>query len=115
MPEVITVGMTVPARSRASFIEGVYGSNYGPELDVFAPGSGIISASYTSNDGFLTETGTSMASPLVAGLICYLRSVEGGLNSPEDVRARLIELSQKDVVIDPKGSPNVLVYNGSGS
>ncbi|KAK1526082.1 alkaline serine protease Alp1 [Colletotrichum costaricense] len=114
LPESFTVGMTRPDRGRVNIIEGIYGSSYGPELDVFAPGQDIISASYSSDTGTATKTGTSMAAPLVAGLVCYLRALEGGLVTPKEVTDRILELAIPDVVGDPKGSPNLLVNNGSG-
>ncbi|KAL1641585.1 hypothetical protein SLS61_010052 [Didymella pomorum] len=92
LPEAFTVGMTQPDRGRVNIIADIYGSNYGPEMDVFAPGRDIISASHLSDTGTATKTGTSMATPLVAGLLA-LRGVVG----------------------DPKGSPNLLVNNGSGA
>lgn len=114
VPEIITIGMTNPARKRVQLIEGIFGSNYGPELDFFAPGQDILSADYRSDTGFVAKTGTSMATPITAGLICYLRSIETGLGTPDAIKARLLELALTDVVTDPKGSPNRLINNGSG-
>ncbi|KZL66739.1 alkaline serine protease Alp1 [Colletotrichum tofieldiae] len=114
LPEAFTVGMTRPDRGRVNIIEGIYGSSYGPELDVFAPGQDIISASHTSDTGTSTKTGTSMAAPLVAGLVCYLRGLAGDFGTPKEVTDRILELAIPDVVGDPKGSPNLLVNNGSG-
>lgn len=135
LPEAFTVGMTQPNRGRVDIIAGIYGSNYGPgkyltrvfrdgngtdmccptEMDIFAPGRDIVSASHLSDTGTATKTGTSMATPLVAGLVCYLRALEGGLGSPDQVTGRVLELGLKGVVGDPKGSPNLLVNNGSGA
>ncbi|WQF89782.1 Putative peptidase S8 propeptide/proteinase inhibitor I9 [Colletotrichum destructivum] len=114
LPEAFTVGMTRPDRGRVNIIEGIYGSSYGPELDVFAPGQDIVSASHTSDTGTATKTGTSMAAPLVAGLVCYLRGLAGGFGTPKQVTDRILELAIPDVVGDPKNSPNLLVNNGSG-
>lgn len=114
-PEAFTVGMTQPDRARVSLITNIFGSNYGPEMDVFAPGRDIVSASHLSDTGNSTKTGTSMATPLVAGLVCYLRAKEGGLGTPKEVTDRILELALRDVVTDPKGSPNLLVNNGSGA
>jgi oryzin len=115
LPEAFTVGMTQPDRGRVNIIADIYGSNYGPEMDVFAPGRDIISASHLSDSGTATKTGTSMATPLVAGLVCYLRALEGGLAKPKQAADRVLQLALRDVVGDPKGSPNLLVNNGSGA
>ncbi|KAL5376906.1 hypothetical protein DPSP01_010172 [Paraphaeosphaeria sporulosa] len=115
LPEAFTVGMTQANRARVNIITDIYGSNYGPEMDVFAPGRDIVSASHLSNTGTATKTGTSMATPLVAGLVCYLRALEGGLATPDQVTSRVLELALKGVVGDPRGSPNLLINNGSGA
>lgn len=38
-------------------------SNYGPRIDLFAPGEGITSATNTSDNAVKKDSGTSMASP----------------------------------------------------
>ncbi len=58
----ITVGSTTSSDARSSF------SNYGSCLDIFAPGSDITSAWHTSDTATNTISGTSMASPHVAGV-----------------------------------------------
>lgn len=60
-PSAITVGATTSVDGRASY------SNYGSCLDIFAPGSSITSAWYTSSTALAGKSGTSMASPHVAG------------------------------------------------
>ncbi|GEC10275.1 serine protease [Streptomyces spinoverrucosus] len=59
--EAITVGATNRTDARPSF------SNYGSALDLFAPGVSITSASHRSDTARATFSGTSMASPHVAG------------------------------------------------
>ena len=59
--EAITVGSTTSTDARSSF------SNYGSVLDIFAPGSSITSAWNTSDSATSTISGTSMATPHVAG------------------------------------------------
>ncbi|GAX51831.1 S8 family peptidase [Streptomyces olivochromogenes] len=59
--EALTVGASDRADARAGF------SNFGAALDLFAPGVAITSASYASDTGKATFSGTSMASPHVAG------------------------------------------------
>lgn len=61
-PSAITVGATTSSDARASY------SNYGTCLDLFAPGSGITSAWNSSDNATNTISGTSMASPHVAGV-----------------------------------------------
>ena len=61
-PSALTVGATANNDARASY------SNWGTCLDIFAPGSNITSASSASDAGTALMTGTSMATPHVAGL-----------------------------------------------
>jgi subtilisin family serine protease len=60
-PGAITVAASTSTDYKASY------SNYGPCVDIFAPGSSIVSASTTSSTAVRTLSGTSMASPHVAG------------------------------------------------
>jgi subtilisin family serine protease len=65
----ITVGATTSTDARASY------SNYGSVLDIFAPGSSITAGWYTSDTATNTISGTSMATPHVAGAAAvYLAS-----------------------------------------
>jgi aqualysin 1 len=61
-PAAITVGASTITDMRAFF------SNWGSCVDLFAPGYGITSSWYTTNTAFATISGTSMASPHVAGV-----------------------------------------------
>ena len=61
-PEAITVGATTRTDARSSF------SNHGSVVDIFAPGTEITSAWFTSSTALNTINGTSMASPHVAGV-----------------------------------------------
>ncbi|GAB4185039.1 MAG: hypothetical protein Tsb002_08450 [Wenzhouxiangellaceae bacterium] len=65
----ITVGSSTSSDQRSSF------SNFGSCLDLFAPGSAILSTWYTSNTATATHNGTSMAAPHVAGVAAmYLQN-----------------------------------------
>lgn len=106
-PDAITVGATDPGDGRASY------SNYGSVVDVFAPGSKIVSTWFTSNTAVHTLSGTSMASPHVAGLAAYLIAAEG-LFGPGQITARIKSLAQRGSVMNPgPGSPNSFVWNGA--
>lgn len=105
----LTVGAITSARARASY------SNYGSALDIFAPGSSITSTWIGSNSATNTISGTSMASPHVAGVAAYLIGYEG-LSSPSAVRSRLLALAGSGLVTSAgTGSPNYLLYNGNGA
>lgn len=103
--EAITVGATDRNDSRAEF------SNYGPVLDLFAPGVSIPSAWIGTGDlMFATASGTSMASPHVAGVVAlYLETHRSA--SPAAVRSALVGASSAGVVINPgQESPNRLLF-----
>lgn len=108
-PEVICVGNIEITNKRHS---GPGGSNYGPEVDIFAAGTDVESASHLSDSGSRITTGTSMASPHVAGLVSYIRGLEGP-SSAADAKARIYELATPGVVTDVLGSVNLLAFNGN--
>lgn len=94
-------------RDRARF------SNFGPCLDLFAPGAFIRSAYYLSAKAWAVESGTSMAAPHAAGVAALYLQTNGNAN-PMQVRNWMVALALKNVVTDPGlGSPNVLLYKGS--
>ena len=109
-PEALCVGNVQSNDARRA---GPGGSNYGPEVDIFAAGTGILSAYYNSDTATATLTGTSMAAPHVAGLVSYLRGLEG-LSSAAAVKARVLALATRGRVTDTQGSANLLAYNGNG-
>jgi subtilisin family serine protease len=87
-------------------------SNYGLCLDLFAPGTNIVSASYGSDTGTATLSGTSMAAPHVAGIAAmYLEWIPG--SQPVDVQYAIDQNGTWDVVSNRgSNSPNRVVYSG---
>ncbi|CAO3625911.1 unnamed protein product [Cunninghamella blakesleeana] len=103
----ITVGASTVSDSRAYF------SNYGKCVDVFAPGLNIQSIWRGSKYATNTISGTSMASPHVAGLAAYLLSQTEDGADPKIVKDEILSLALKGVLTDVgKGSPNLLINNG---
>jgi subtilisin family serine protease len=101
----ITVGATTSSDARASY------SNYGSCVDVFAPGSSITSSWYTSTTATNTISGTSMASPHVAGVAAlYLQDNPSALPSAV-VSAITSTATTGKVTSAGTGSPNLLVYS----
>lgn len=92
-----------------------YFSNIGTCLDLFAPGSSILSAWHTSTTATSTISGTSMASPHAAGAAAlYLAS--NPLASPSTVASALVGSSSPGRVLAAgSGSPNRLLYTLGGS
>ncbi|MCS5490608.1 S8 family serine peptidase [Algoriphagus limi] len=112
-PNAYTVGATTSSDTRSSF------SNYGDCVDIFAPGSSIRAAYYSSSTATATMSGTSMASPHVAGAAAlYLESSPSA--SAQEVYDYLSSTAAKSVVSNSLSVNNDLVYtlgtpdNGGG-
>lgn len=103
--EAITVGATDVNDIRAWF------SNYGPGLDLFAPGMLVQSAWYTGDADTAMLSGTSMAAPHVTGVVALYLSRTPDL-SPDAVQQQLVGAASPDLVILPgAGSPNRLLHS----
>jgi subtilisin family serine protease len=104
VPAAITVAATTSTDARASY------SNFGTCVDVFAPGSSVTSAWYTSTTATATLSGTSMASPHVAGIAAVALAVNGA-QSPSQLATAIVESATPDAVVSAgTGSPNLLAY-----
>ncbi|GAB2615675.1 S8 family peptidase [Kribbella endophytica] len=106
-PSAITVGATDDADAKASF------SNFGKCVDLFAPGVDVESVGITGPDATDTMSGTSMATPHVAGGVAlYLADHPDA--KPADVATALLGASTPDKVGEPgAGSPNKLLFVGA--
>ncbi len=105
VPAALTTGATASNDYRASY------SNYGACVDLFAPGSSITSAWYTSTTATNTISGTSMATPHAAGVAAlYLQAHPTAL--PAAVITAIKGAATANVVINAgRNSPNLLLYS----
>ncbi|MDO7244267.1 S8 family peptidase [Acinetobacter pittii] len=101
--KAITVAATDSTDARASY------SNYGSCVDIFAPGSQINSSWIGSNTATKVLNGTSMATPHVAGVVAeMLQSTPTA--TPQTISTNLLNQVSSNVVKNPSGSPNRLLY-----
>ncbi|TGJ82678.1 hypothetical protein E0Z10_g6089 [Xylaria hypoxylon] len=109
-PDAITVGaLDALNDQRASF------SNFGDVVDIYAPGVNVLSVGIKSDSDQATLSGTSMASPHVAGLAAYLMGLEG-LTSATEVSDRMKELAAAtgaSVKSNVKGTTSAIANNGN--
>lgn len=103
----VTVGATDRDDRRAAL------SNWGPAVDLFAPGERIVSASNASDTATRVMSGTSMAAPHAAGAAA-LYLADHPRATPAEVSAALIAHAAKGKVRDAgNGSPNLLLHIGN--
>jgi subtilisin family serine protease len=104
-PTAITVGATTSTDRRSTF------SNYGTCVDVFTPGSDITSAWIDSDTATRTISGTSMATPHVAG-VAALYLAGSPTAEPAQVAAAIASGATPGSVADPgAGSPDLLLFS----
>ncbi len=102
-----TVAASDRTDTRASF------SNYGSCVNIYAPGVSITSTWHSSNTATNTISGTSMASPHVAGAAALYKATYGDA-SYSTIRTWLINNSTTNVIrSNPTGTPNRLLYKAS--
>jgi subtilisin family serine protease len=104
--QAITVGATDRSDNKTTW------SNYGSAVDLFAPGLSVTSASYRSNTGTQTASGTSFSSPYTAGAAALYLSTHTSA-TPATVQSALVKNATTNVVKSlGSGSPNRLLYVG---
>ncbi|MEZ4650786.1 MAG: S8 family serine peptidase [Candidatus Eisenbacteria bacterium] len=121
-PEPIAVGATSPCdeRKRPGSCDGEsWGSCFGPELDVVAPGVKIWTTDRTGNLGLSSTNywaffnGTSASAPFVSALCALVQSVDPSL-SPEEIRAIVEGSADDEVGYPPEDVPGFDEYMGWG-
>jgi subtilisin family serine protease len=105
VPAALTVG-AVDCKDQVSSY-----SNVGTCLDLFAPGTDIISAWKSSDSALMMQSGTSMASPFAAGVAAlYLEDFPYA--SPAEVTKAILDVATQDrISLTDDGSPNLLLYS----
>lgn len=108
--EAITVSSTDFNEGRSAL------ANFGAFVDLFAPGTGIVSASNLDRNGngilddTIADSGTSISAAHVTGVVARLLQEKPDL-TPGAVQGAIKNCATPDKVIDPAGSPNLLLYS----
>merc|ERR1712039_1149325 len=101
-------GSTTSTDARSSF------SNYGTCVDIWAPGSSVVSLSSSSDTGTATFSGTSMACPHVSGAAALVLGADNS-KSPQKVISDLLDDAALNTISDLKaGDTNAMLYVGAG-
>merc|ERR1719227_75927 len=110
VPSAITVGSTDSTDARSYF------SCYGTCVDIWAPGSDVVSLSHTSDTGTRSLSGTSMACPHVSGGAALILGADNS-KSPQKVISDLLNDSVRNAISGLRsGDTNALLYvGGNGS
>jgi len=116
--DVITVGATEQGSSPGNKDWRSLFSNFGKCLDVFAPGTSITAAWIGGTTATRTISGTSMASPHVAGIAALLRGGSPSVNAKQIIHLLLNTATDHVIDLDCSTgttcahSPNKLAWNG---
>jgi hypothetical protein len=106
-PLAITVAASTASNTRASY------SNYGSCVDIFAPGSDIVSAHYGSPTILRSRSGTSMASPHVSGVVAQILEQHPGWTQ-QQVSLQIISQSTLNALSSTgSNTANLLLFNNS--
>lgn len=103
VPEAITVAATTATDARTTW------TNYGACIDLFAPGSSVMSSTFDNDSSSGTKSGTSMAAPHVAGVAALVLQQAPGA-TPQQVRDIIVGQATQNIV-QPTTTNNVHTMN----
>jgi subtilisin family serine protease len=103
VPEAITVAASTTTDTRTTW------TNYGACIDVFAPGSNVMSSTFDSDTSFGTKSGTSMATPHVVGVASLILQQAPGA-TPQQVRDIIVSQATQNIIM-PTTTNNVHTMN----
>lgn len=104
LPDALTIGASDQQDRQSSF------SNHGTCVDLFAPGSSITAARHSSNTASTSMSGTSMASPHVAGAAAIKLSLQPSLTPADLTQALLLDATAGTLSDVSANTPNALLY-----
>lgn len=105
VPAVLNVGNVTQSDVKSS------SSNYGPCIDVWAPGNQIVSAGISSDTATATKSGTSMATPHVTGVAALYLDEYGDAGMAEVHDAIIAAATTGELNSLGTGSPNRMLYS----
>jgi aqualysin 1 len=107
-PSAITVAALADNDGHASF------SNFGPCVDIYAPGVSILGANIGGANATQSISGTSMASPHVAGAVAQFLGANPGAGVSQSLTAMLDSATPNCVTGVPSGTSNLMLFNDFG-
>ncbi|WP_285503743.1 S8 family serine peptidase [Actinokineospora sp. NBRC 105648] len=108
-PEGVTVASVDDTDRTSDF------SDYGPCVDIYAPGEGITSAWNTGDTATEILDGTSMATPHVTGALALLVAAEPTLTPARAAEALYLDAGANRVIANRTGTPNRLLATNTGN